>query len=224
VSGVAFDFRRLVLRRDPYVIGCAPGVLDPARYADLVAAFPPSILFRSVGAKQSLSEVNHRDLYEAFLARTPCWQAVWTAIKAPTFADEIRALLAAHDVTLPDAPLRARFEFAAMPACGGELRPHRDLASKVVTIVVSMLSEASAWDPAWGGSTDVLVPHDSSAEWRDYQAPLEAFDVVHRYPYVPNQAVVFVKSDTSWHAVGPLTGGPTDPPRRTITINLETLR
>jgi hypothetical protein len=124
-------------------------------------------------------------------------------------------------VPLADGPLRARFEFAAMPASGGELRPHRDLASKVVTIVVSMLSEASAWDPAWGGSTDVLVPRDPTVEWRDYAAPLDAFDVVHRYPYVPNQAVVFVKSDNSWHSVGPMTGGATDSPRRTITINLE---
>jgi hypothetical protein len=221
VSAPLFDFRRLVLRRDPYVIGCAPGVLDPAGYADLVAAFPPPILFRDLGSKASLSEVNHRDLYETFLTRTPIWQAVWTAIKAPAFVDEIRALLFAHGVPLPDGPLRARFEFAAMPACGGELRPHRDLASKVVTIVVSMLSEASAWDPAWGGSTDVLVPHDPTAEWRDYAAPRDAFDVIHRYPYAPNQAVVFVKSDHSWHAVGPMTGRATDPPRRTITINLE---
>ena len=98
------------------------------------------------------------------------------------------------------------------------LWPHTDIPSKVVTLILPMMAPGT-WDDAWGGSTDVLVPKPGITA-KDYSTPLEDFDIVARYPCLPNQAVLFLKWANSWHSVGPLQG----PPgrwRRTLTINIE---
>ena len=129
-------------------------------------------------------------------------------------------MLKAHGIEI--APARAwstRFEFAAMPADGGMIAPHTDISSKAVTLVFSMLWPGE-WNPAFGGGLDVLQPvEDDGLE--SYKAPLSAFKVAHTYEYEPNQCVIFVKTDNSWHSVGPMTGKGSPLMRRTITLNIE---
>jgi hypothetical protein len=116
--------------------------------------------------------------------------------------------------------LKTRWEFSLLPADGGCLRPHTDIPSKLLTVVLSMRPIGDeTWLPEWGGGTDVLRPIGDTPP-DDYKADLSAFEVVHTYPYVPNQAVVFVKSKDSWHSVGPI-AGPAAALRRTVTINVE---
>jgi len=130
--------------------------------------------------------------------------------------------VAKQGVTLPSKGLSSRFEFSWLPANGGELKPHTDLPSKLVTLVLSMRPrDDQHWQAEWGGGTDVLRLKDASNQPPDdYKAPLDLFDLVETFPYVANQCVIFVKTNNSWHSVGPLTG-PADHYRTTVTINLE---
>lgn len=115
--------------------------------------------------------------------------------------------------------LTSRFEFSSLPAAGGCLRPHRDIPSKLVTLVIPMV-RPDEWKQEWGGGTDLLTPA-SSNELRDYQAEFNEFNVSKTIPYAPNQAFIFLRSDKSWHSVGPIKG-PQGKTRRTLTINIET--
>lgn len=218
-------FARLQFRREPYPIGLATDVLEPSVYRELTATFPALELFKPFAGgdvKYSLSERNNPEAYAAFVAQSPPWQSFHAYIKAPAFLEKVLRVLRAHKVPCPAtaALLSARFEFSALPAAGGLLRPHTDLASKVVTLVLSMQPFEDVWEPAWGGGTDVFALTDPTQTYADYQAPADALQTVHTYPYRPNQCVVFIKTPNSWHGVGPL-AGPVGAFRRTVTINIE---
>lgn len=217
------SFDRLTFRQEPYVIGSASDVLPAVVYGDMTANFPSLALFKSFGSankKFSLSTVNNPNQYAAFLASSDLWRAFHRYVKRDLI-DQIRETLADHEVQWPKgSDLKARWEFSLLPADGGCLRPHTDIPSKLVTIVVSMRGHEDTWNPAWGGGTDVLVPKDETLHLEDYKADWLDFRPVHTYPYVPNQAVVFIKGPNSWHGVGPLSG-PTGVFRRSLTINVE---
>jgi len=46
-------------------------------------------------------------------------------------------------------------------------------------------------------------------------------EVLHTYPFQPNQVIVFVKTFNSWHSVRPMTGNGSKAMRKTLTINIE---
>lgn len=213
-------------RREPYAIGVVANPVEAELYATLAASFPPLSIFADVSSaggnkKYSLSEVNHREQYHAFLQGCAPWKAFYDAIKAPAFQQDVFAQLARDGVftRVPGLKYKTRFEFSLLPADGGCLRPHTDLPSKVVTIVLTMLPTEGDWRQTWGGGTLVLKPRDG-AVLEDYKADLDRFDIVGSYPYVPNQATVFVKTANSWHAVGPM-AGTGEAMRKTVTINIE---
>lgn len=214
----------MIWRREPYRIGCVSAVLEPSLYRTLAASFPSVDIckaFDGGNKKWSLSEVNHPEQYGAFLAQTPAWQRFYDYVKGPAFLDQIKALLATQGIdVLENKPLKTRFEFSMLPADGGCLRPHTDIPSKLVTLVVSMLPEASDWDQAWGGGTDVLWPK-AGVTAEDYKTGFDGFDVLHTYPYQPNQCVLFIKTADSWHGVAPMRGPSDGPLRKTLTINVE---
>ncbi len=212
-----------VFRREPYAIGVARPVIEPGLYCRLVDAFPPLGEFKRVeqrASKYSLSEVNHKPQYKAFVASSPLWSAFHAYIKSPKFIQYTIDVLAEHRVGEPlVGNFYPRWEFAAMPADGGFLLPHTDIARKVVTLVIPMLKPGE-WDAAWGGGTDVLWPKPGTAPPQDYAADLDAFDKVGTFAFQENQAVIFRKTADSWHSVGPITG-PAGVMRKTITVNIE---
>jgi 2-polyprenyl-3-methyl-5-hydroxy-6-metoxy-1,4-benzoquinol methylase/uncharacterized Rossmann fold enzyme len=216
----------LEMRREPYVIGAATEVFDAAHYLELVATFPDVGRFRPFkggDVKFSLSERNHPEKYHEFLTQTPVWQRFHDYIKASSFIKKIQKTLKAQDVEVDwSGTLSTRFEFSALPAAGGYLRPHTDLPSKLVTLVLSMRSPSDTWQDAWGGGTDVLVPGlaESGKSWKDYEHPVSDFTKATTYAYRPNQCVLFVKSPHSWHSVGPFTGSD-QTLRKTVTVNIE---
>ena len=218
---------RLQTEMIPYPVGIIETALLPMVYRRLYETWPAASLFAPMAAgaegpeKWSLSERNHPDQYHAFIQGTPAWKTAWLGFKqAPFIKDTFTALLTAgwplEIDRSPTVKYKTRFEFAHMPAKGGLLKPHRDLASKVVTIILGF--PEPGWDDTWGGSTDILVPTVEGLS--DYQCDRSQFSLVRAIPHRANQAVVFLKSDTSWHTVGPMTG-PAGPMRRTITINIE---
>lgn len=209
----------------PYPHGVVVNVFSPGDYARCLASWPPESKFRRMTGsyeKWSLSEVNHPEAYMAVIRAEPIWRSFYSWIKRPEFANSLLVQLQARGFDFPAGQTRSRFEFSSLPAAGGRIDPHRDIPSKLVTLVLPMVA-GQAWDPAWGGGTDLLrfrslVPEDSV---QDYKVPRSAFEVAVSIPYVPNQALIFVRSPVSWHSVGPFTGPQDGPWRRTLTVNIE---
>jgi 2-polyprenyl-3-methyl-5-hydroxy-6-metoxy-1,4-benzoquinol methylase/uncharacterized Rossmann fold enzyme len=228
IANVKPNFSKLTFRHDPYAIGVATEVFDSATYKLLAKAFPPIELFKKFDAKakkSSLSETsNNPEKYAEFLKDSPAWQAFHTYVKRPEFVEEVFAVLEQQGVTVREAgaSYTTRFEFSAMPADGGCIQPHTDIPSKVVTLVISMLVTPDDWNVAYGGGTDVLKPKDAKDfTGLDYKCAFSDFDVVHTFPYVPNQCVIFVKTANSWHSVGPMLGTNSNLQRKTVTLNIE---
>jgi hypothetical protein len=213
-------FRQVEFRTEPYLIGRALEVFEPWEYAKLVAAYPPEQDFvHMTGAyeKFSLSERNRPGRYSQVIAMSPLWSAFHHYIKSEQFLGDVWRCLPSG-APWPVGAYRSRFEFSSMPAHGGKIDPHTDIPSKVVTLIVPMMASGD-WDPAWGGGTDVLVPKPGVVA-KDYKTPRDQFDLAASYPCAPNQAVIFLKWDNSWHSVGPIQG-PLGVWRRTLTINIE---
>lgn len=109
-----------------------------------------------------------------------------------------------------------------LPADGGHVLPHTDTPSKIITIVVAML-QPGEWQAAYGGGTDVNRPKDPRHTFNllNRKADFAEMEVLHTYPFEPNQAIVFVKTFNSWHSVRPMTCNSAGVMRRTLTINIE---
>jgi hypothetical protein len=193
-------------------------VFDAGDYLDLVRRWPHESTFKTLAGpytKLSLSERCHPKAYGAFLIASAPWRAVYKYVKSPAFIARVFAALASWGLVVPDAAYAARFEFSSLPAEGGRIEPHRDIPSKLVTIVVPMTLDAV---PGWG--TDILAPLGAVGD--DYQTPRDAFRTVTSFAYAPNTCGIFVKTADSWHAIGPLKG-PAGQYRRSITINVESV-
>jgi len=200
--------------------------------------------------KYSLAEKNNTEQYFDFLAKTPVWKRFYDWVKSPDFLHRTLEMLAANNIELGyynpagnvtnkklierlkeallfkkyghALPLSARFEFSILPADGGQLQPHTDSPGKVITLVVSMVRPGE-WNPAWGGSTDMLRPKgtERNFNWVNRYMDYDDVETIGSYPFTPNQALVFIKTFNSWHCVRPMTGQGTNALRRTLTINIE---
>lgn len=200
------------------------------------------------GEKFTLSEKENPRTYGSFVRSSPVWREFHSWIKSDKFVYGLLDALSEHDIDLgyrqssslrrlsrrlknrvrgkplsrSHIPLRARFEFSALPVDGGHLVPHTDAPTKIVTIIVSMLRE-DEWNPAFGGGTDVNRPRDKcfSFNYVNRLASFADMDVIDTFDFAPNQAVIFVKTFNSWHSVRPMTGHGSPAMRKTLTINIE---
>lgn len=118
--------------------------------------------------------------------------------------------------------ISSKLEFSAIPGSDGGLRPHTDSHGKIVTLVLAFPREGE-WHPDYGGGTSIVEPKDARLYFNRYNKTLDFEDVVVRriVEYRPNQAMLFVKTFNSWHAVMPTTG-PVEAWRKTLTVNLMT--
>ena len=215
---------------EPYPIGLAKPIFRD-KYEDFVQSFPSDDYLRNfpfrtkTGGynKYALNETTWTKAYHEFLESNQLWYGFYLSIKQASFPEFMFSFLKAHKIFVPGsddpaAKWSTRFEFAGMPANGGMIAPHNDISSKVVTLIFSM--ELGYWNQAWGGGTDVLIPLPG-VKPESYKTPLDQFKQVASFPYTPNQCVIFVRSEDSWHSVGPMTGPADAPMRRTITLNIE---
>jgi hypothetical protein len=202
------------------------------------------------GRKYTLSEKENRKTYLEFVNSSQLWRDFYAWIKSQEFPYSVMEMLRQHDIDLgyryvPPArrlsrqvknlvrgrrsphyvPLKARFEFSALPADGGHLVPHTDAPTKIVTMIVSILRNGE-WNRAFGGGTDVNRPKEDRYRFNHLNrlATFEDMDVLHTYEFLANQAVIFVKTFNSWHSVRPMTGVGSDQLRRTLTITIEATR
>src|SRR5919201_1890074 len=82
---VTFALAPARFRYEPYPVGVARPVFDPALYNALLDAWPPTELFvyrPDLGKKYALSEVNNADGYHAFVARSPLWRPFYHWVKS----------------------------------------------------------------------------------------------------------------------------------------------
>jgi len=244
------NYANLHFDYEPYPIGVARPAIDEATYRELVENLPPLDLYEykpDKGGKYSLSQVNNPRQYRRFLAGSPPWQAFYRFIKSPDFITGAldmlqrngfdlglpapgaaeRIYLAARALKrgnpIPHFPrLKARFEFSAMPVTGGNILPHTDHPKKLVTMVIPLLREGE-WNKAWGGGTSVVWPKDKAKLFNRMNAYLDFADTecLKTFEFEPNQCLVFIKTNNSWHAVWPMTGDDPAVLRNTLTINIE---
>jgi len=208
-------------------------------------AFMPKL-----GKKYSLSEVNNAAQYHEFLSHTPVWKSVYHEVKSARFVHNVLNFLrrAGVDLGIPEqvavnqnaaggaslstwaahlhpqrvTGLKTRFEFSMLPVDGGHIKPHTDSPGKLITLVVAFCDE-HGWDESVGGGTTVLRAIDPIQSFNHLNRQLEFADaeVLHTFPFQPNQCVVFVKTFNSLHAVSPMLGRGLPEMRKTLTINIE---
>ncbi|WP_299617622.1 hypothetical protein [Pelagibius sp.] len=242
-DAIEFDY-------EPYPIGIARGALDPDFYRELIATFPDDktfVLKEFNGVKYSLSRHNNKAAYFEHLRKNAGWGRFYDYIKSERFITDTMAMLRSHNIDLglanvswreraakrfkalkkgspqPHIPrLRSRFEFSSMPVTGGNIRPHTDHPSKVVTMVIPILKD-DEWNDDYGGGTSVVWPRDRNRSYNLVNGYMDFDEVecLRTYPFEPNQCLVFVKTYNSWHAVWPMTGNDPTVLRRTLTINIE---
>lgn len=243
-----FNWQNAAFDYEPYPICYIPQILSEADYRDLAGSYPPLELFRfmpDLGDKYSLAFRNNPRNYHAFLAKCPPWRDFVETLKSRAFLNEVFGFLESRNIDLGlkgyghrhtartrgplsrlvNRPvLSTRMEFSVMRANGGHILPHTDAPGKIVTMVFSFVRPGE-WDAAWGGGTDVLKPKDPALSYNQInrQLPFEAVDVVKTFPFTPNQGLMFVKTYNSLHSVQPMTG-PESGLRKTVTINIESLR
>jgi len=209
--------------------------------------------FRAMGKpgnKYTLSERENLRAYLDFVRSRPLWREFHRQVKSQAFIQGVLEALRQRYVDLGFRPttawqrmrsrlgdlirgrvspqslrLRSRFEFSALPADGGQVVPHTDSVSKIVTLVCSMARKGE-WDPAWGGGLDLNRPRHPRLAFNQLNrlADFDEMEVIDTYPYEPNQCVVFVKTWNSWHSVRPMTGPGSNALRKTLTIVIETPR
>ena len=244
-----FNYDNLKFRYSPFPIGLAKPLMDPALYKEMLASYPGKEHFiykEKLGHKYTLSEHFNPKDFHRFIRTSPVWSDFYRWLKSRDFTRGVLEALARNSLDLGyDADmtvgrqlrkrlthggrlnwsavrLKSRFEFSMLPADGGHILPHSDSASKVITLVISMVDEGE-WDPAFGGGTDVNQPKDEHLlfNWTNRQAAFEDMEVVDTFEFTPTQAVIFIKTFNSWHSVRPMKGKGSDAMRKTLTINIE---
>jgi hypothetical protein len=244
------NFENLELRYRPFPIGLIRPAMAEDVYLECLRAFPETDQFQYmdlIGHKYSLSEKNARKNYDQLIKSVPVWKSLHAWIKSRDFIESAFEALCNNRVDLgyerPTWSRRiqkraqsmwrgrgrradlysSRFEFSMLPASGGSVLPHTDNPEKVITLVISMVGEGE-WSQEYGGGTDVLLPYDEGLSFdhlNDRHPDYKEFEILHTYPFAPNQAVMFAKTFNSWHAVRPMTGPDNGLMRRSLTINIE---
>ena len=246
---MTFRLQGAEFRYEPYPIGIARSVLSQDAYGELTRSWPATELFefkQQLGNKYSLSEVNNPGHYRRFVRSSPPWRQLHAYVKSREFLHEVIALLYERHIDLglggqflvPRSRglrwlerlkllrrthnLSARFEFSMLPADGGYIKPHTDAPNKIITLVISIMAPGE-WDASFGGGTEILKPRDvtRSYNYMNRQFEFEQMETLGSFPFEPNQAVIFVKTFNSWHAVHPIRGAGSRIMRKTITINIE---
>ena len=202
--------------------------------------------------KRSLSELYRPDVYHRFIRETPVYLDFYKYVKSPDFVHDvlncfeqnyIQLRLFESKITSSLLPLsgplfrkwenvlrrlrrrkglRARFEFSALSSKGGNIRPHTDVPSKIITLVLSIL-QPGHWNPAWRGGTDVLKPKDRRRSYNFYNNyfDFDECETLRTIEYVPNQCILFLKTFNSLHCVAPIQNDDAEVYRKTLTINIE---
>ena len=101
-----FTYDHLQFMYEPFPIGLAKPIMEPAAYKELVAHFPPIEMFENYdamgkpGEKYTLSEKENYRAYKAFIDSVPVWRDFYRWIKSDDFVFGIMDMLRSHDIDL----------------------------------------------------------------------------------------------------------------------------
>jgi hypothetical protein len=243
-----FRYDNIKMDYEPYPVGVIADVFEPNLYRSLLRNYPPLDLFRympKLGNKYSLSSSNNPKNYYRYLSEHPDWAKVHDYIVSREFIEKTFEMLRSNFVDLgikkywfvgkrqssrssalsrllrvPE--LSARFEFSMMNGEGGHIRPHTDMPRKLITFVFSMV-DPEEWNPEWGGGTAVVWPKNRKLIFNHTNKYLDFAEVetVKEFAFKPNQALIFIKTFNSWHAVSPMRAPTNTALRKSITVNIE---
>ena len=113
---------------------------------------------------------------------SPLWREVIADVMDPAYRRTIAQLT---EVDLSETTMKVRL--CKYPP-GGWMLPHTDQPRRVVTQIIYLNPE---WEASWGGHLQILGSE-------------RADDVVESVSPKRNRSVLFVRSDTSYHAVTPV--------------------
>lgn len=201
--------------------------------------------------RYTLNDMQQRDRFLDWVNNHHCWREFYRWIRDPAFTESVFDALAKKGVDLginanepsvyaqvrqavgdvvkrrrtPRLPrfIHTRFDFAMLPGQGGYFKPHTDATNTLVTLVVTMI-EPGSWNPAWGGELEICKPKDPTKifNWANRYTEFEAVEPLHKFSFVPNQCMFFIKTYDSWHCIRPMTAPPeANALRRTVTIVIE---
>src|SRR5262245_14187145 len=242
------SFSAAEMTYEPYPVGYLTSFIEKDAYKQMLECWPALDKFQympKLGKKYSLSEVNNADNYAECIRATPVWSRFPQMIKSSEFIENTFQFLNAKNIDLGlrkrrivsqkrgrhaslltrlqgVTELSARFEFSMMAPDGGHILPHTDSPNKLITLVISHVAP-NEWDEKWGGGTEMCLPKDRSRIFNHLNKYMnfEEVDVIKKFPFTPNQCIIFVKTYNSWHQVSPIQAGAARPMRRTLTINIE---
>jgi len=154
--------------------------------------------------------------------KRPGGATYWISMMAPWLA---RSGLPGLERLAFSAPRRfgslgTKLEFSALPGNAGGFVPHTDSPGKIITLVLAF-PRIGEWQMEYGGGTSIVEPLDDRHYYNYYNRSLRFDEVRVRrvVAYQPNQAMLFIKTFNSWHAVMP-TSGADHLWRKTVTVNV----
>ena len=141
------------------------------------------------------SVIDHGDFVGPLSDLTPIWRELLDTLVSEEYRQAIVNLTGAD---LDSCLLKVRL---CRYGPGNWMLPHTDKPSRVVTQIIYLTEH---WDPSWGGSLQIL------------NSPAPEDKVTELAPEF-NSTAMFVRSDTSWHAVTAVSPSATDT-RRTVLV------
>ena len=210
---------------EPFHALCLDNFFTDETYQKLKEEFPnPHELSKvnltkvpKVGHKYHLSSKLDTKDFHRTLANCPNWNRFYQYTQSPAFlkdVDRIYPFLSDYNTSL------VRFEFSYLPANGGYVYPHPDVAKKIITLVLYFPFD---WESEWNGGF-VTFKHKTNPngnfngrgngdiKWTEVET-LREFD------FVDNRCMIMVRSPNSLHGVKPIQG-PTEKYRTSVTINI----
>ena len=180
-----------VFKDEPYTHGYIDNVLlDPS----LMDYFPPEKEMRFMTGKTDTAYRHHKwhlnKSHENFQKNLGTWKPFYEWVIGGGFKDWGKEVFGVKTAD------KGRMEFSSLPAKGGNLFPHTDAKLKVFVMVIFL--------PGYE------IPFDVGPTMDGPWTPV---------PFKPNRAPFFLRSDDSWHKVGP-GEGPEGKWRHTLTLNL----
>lgn len=233
----------------PYPIAEIKNVFRAGSFAAMRRDFPDVTYARSFtnsAYKRSISMRTDKAMFQRLIRKVPIWTELAEHIKTPEFIRSVMDMLEANMVDIGVTKVRpikygsplnrlrrplarllkrnylaARMEFSAMPSDGGHITPHTDMPSKIMTIVINI----DGHEDGFIGGTSIIEPkderkiHNPSNEFLGFDDVIE----LRRVDFKRNCGLFFIRTDTSWHCVFPISG-PDGGFRRSININIEKIR
>lgn len=212
-------------QKEPFHALCLDNFFIDETYQKLKDEFPlpeelPDICLTKVprvGHKYHLSsKLNTKDFHNT-LNKCPNWKQFYQYTQSKKFlqdVDKVYPFLSNHSVEF------VRFEFSYLPANGGFIYPHPDVAKKIITLVLYFPYD---WEEEWGGGFCTLKhkekPNGNFNGRGNGDISWNEVDTIREFEFIDNRCMIMIRSKNSLHCVKPIRG-PSGVYRKSVTINI----